>query len=434
MRILGIGDFHSLGDMYWRLSQAGHEVRVYVAEPEAHGIFAGMNRRIDDWRDELPWIRAAGADGLIVCETAGFGAYADALRSDGFRVIGGSAFGDRLENDRAFGQSVMRSAGMRTAQTHEFRDFQAGIDFLSAHPGRYVYKLSDGASASTRNYVGELDDGRDLLAVLGGERARATPGEATHFVLMQHLTGVEVGVGAYFNGDEFLTPACIDWEHKRFFPGDLGELTGEMGTVVSYRGSQWLFDATLGRIAPALRAAGHCGYLNINTIVNEEGIWPLEFTSRFGYPGFAICDALQTEGWADMLRRIADRSALTFPTHGGYAVGVVLTVPPFPYEFGYGQLSKGARIFFRDTMTSGDMEHLHYGEVEMSDGRLITSGSLGYVMVVTGTGETIHAAQDAAYARVRKIVIPNMRYRHDIGDRLRQHDWACLMQWGFAHA
>jgi phosphoribosylamine--glycine ligase len=434
MRILGIGDFHGLGDMYWRLQQAGHEVRVFVSEAESHGIFAGMIRRTGDWRAELAWIGEAGAEGLIVCETAGFGAQADALRREGFHVVGGSAFGDRLENDRAFGQAVMRSAGMSTASTHAFDSFAAAIEFLAAHPGRYVYKVSDGTAASTRNYVGELEDGGDLLAVLRDEHARATPDAATHFVLMQHISGVEVGVGAYFNGEEFLMPACIDWEHKRFFPGDLGELTGEMGTVVSYRDSQWLFDATLGRIAPALRSAGHCGYLNINTIVNEAGIWPLEFTSRFGYPGFAICDALQTEGWDEMLKRIVDRTALTFPTRDGYAVGVVLTVPPFPYEFGYGQLSKGTRIFFRDTMTPGDLEHLHYGEVEMSQGGLVTSGSLGYVMVVTGVGETIDEAQDAAYGRVRKVVIPNMRYRNDIGDRLRRQDRARLLEWGYGHA
>jgi phosphoribosylamine--glycine ligase len=430
MRILGIGDYHSLGDMYWQLGRSGHDVRVHVRQAEAHGIFAGMNRRAGDWRSELDWIRAAGPDGLIVCETASFGAAADALRRDGFHVIGGSAWSDRIETDRAFGQAVMRDAGMQTAPTHAFRRIEDGIAFVQSRPGRYVFKLSDDASASTRNYVGEMDDGADILAVLHAERERAGDRPA-EFVLMEHLSGVEVGIGAYFDGQEFLTPACIDWEHKRFFPGDLGELTGEMGTVVSYRRSSRLFELTLARVAPQLREARYCGYININTIVNDRGVWPLEFTSRFGYPGFAICAALHDEDWAAILRRMAQRTGPRIATRDGYAIGVVLTVPPFPYEYGYGELSKGRRIFFRQPPGAQDWAHLHFGEVERSGEHFITSGSLGYVMVVTGVGATIAAAQSAAYARVRNVVIPNMRYRNDIGERLQREDLARLVHWGY---
>jgi len=431
LRFLGLGDYHSLGDMYWRLVRSGHEVRVHVREPEAHEIYTGLVPRVNDWRAELPWIRDAGKDGIILCETASSGEIADALRRDGFYVVGGSELGDRLENDRAFGQRVMREVGMQTAATHGFHDLTTAVDFIRRNPARYVLKWSDGVSASTRNYVGELDDGSDVVALLLLERSTRPQSDGVDFVLMQHVTGVEVGIGAYFDGDAFLEPACIDWEHKRFFPGDLGELTGEMGTVVSYRHSRVLFERTLAKMAPLLKEAKHCGYLNINMIVNGEGVWPLEFTCRFGYPGFAICDALHLEGWDRILSKMAHGTGREIKTRGGFAVGVVLTVPPFPYEYGYAELSKGAAITFRAPLSDEERDHLHYGEVAMSEGRLITSGSLGYIMVVTGAGETIKAAQEVAYRRVGNIVVPNMRYRNDIGSKLDRVELATLSALGY---
>jgi phosphoribosylamine--glycine ligase len=433
MRFLGVGDCNSLGDMYWRLGQAGHEVRVCVREAEAHGIYRGTLARTADWRAELDWIRAAGADGIVIFETATMGAAADELRRDGFHVVGGSAFGDRLENDRGFGQQVMRDAGMQTVPTHAFENFDDGIEFVRERPGRYVFKIDDDASASTRDYVGMMDHGQDLVAVLQREQARHGAEQPVAFVLVQHVAGIEVGIGAYFDGASFLQPACIEWEQKRFFQDDLGELTGEMGAVVSYRGSLGLFEHTLARIAEPLRAARHCGYVSVNTIVDERGIWPLAFTCRFGYPGFAIRDALQVDGWGALFRQMTTRSAPQFATRDGFAVGVIVTVPPFPYEYGYAELSRGAPILFRERLTAEDCRHFHHAEVEWIDGRLLTSGSFGNVTVVTGAGDDLASARADAYARVGKIVVPNMRYRTDIGVRLEREDLGRLAALGYWH-
>ena len=233
MRVLGIGDTLDLGSMYLHLLERGHEVRVFVGDHDARETMAGMVSQTDDWRRELDWVRAAGDDGLVLFETASHGPVQDQLRTDGFRVIGGSAFGDRLETDREFGQQVMREVGMRTTPTHAFRSFEAAVAFIRARPERYVYKPSGTTFASGRTFVGELADGADLIAYLGLQQRRWPADVAVSLVLMPRLDGVEVGVGAYFDGRDFLQPACLDWEHKRFFPGDLGEMTGEMGTLVT---------------------------------------------------------------------------------------------------------------------------------------------------------------------------------------------------------
>ena len=223
----------------------------------------------------------------------------------------------------------------------------------------------------------------------------------------------------------------MDFEHKRFFAGDLGELTGEMGTIVSYRGGRRLFNATLAPLAGQLRDSGYCGYINVNLIANDDGLWPLEFTSRFGYPGFAICEALHTEPWEDIFARMLRRDSLALGTRQGFSAGVVLTVPPFPYRQGYAELSKGEPICFRPGTSAHDRASFHFAEVAMLGKHLVTSGASGYIGVATGTGTTVAAAAKAAYGVAQKVVAPNLRYRIDIGERVTRRDWSELHRLGW---
>lgn len=425
MRFLGITDTCDLGSLYLRLANDGHDVKVAIADKRAHGTLAGMIHRVDDYREHLGWIRDAGKDGVILFESVykGAGTLQDELRAQGFQVIGGSAYGDRLENERGYAQQLLGELGFPAGHVWQFESGAEADAFIAARPGRYVLKLNGHDHTASDTFVGRMDDGRDVRAMLAAKlRSRAS----ASFILMEHIDGIEMGIGAYFDGERFLTPACLDWEHKRFFAGDMGELTGEMGTVVTYDRSDYFFAQTLARIEPYLRGKNHVGYINLNTIVNERGIWPLEFTCRFGYPGYAILDPLQATPWADLFRAMLGDASVRFTTRPGFAVGIVLTTPPFPYSREQVDEPVGLPVLFDGPLDGDDRDNLHYGELGLADGELVTSGLYGWTMVVTGVGASIASAKQAAYARAARVIVPSGRYRLDIGDRLLGGDYQRL--------
>ena len=414
MRILAVGLRVYLGDMFLSLQRAGHEVRVFAADPPELRAFGGILETVADWRDHLDWARG----GIVVFEGTGHGGTQDDLRARGFAVIGGSAFGDRLEDDRDFGQAVLRQAGMAIADSRAFASPREAQDWLRRNPGRYVLKHDNSAHAT---FVGEHPDGADVAFRL----ARVSSGRV---LLMARLDGVEVGVGAYFDGAAFLRPACIDFEHKRFFPGDMGEMTGEMGTLAAYDGSDRLFEATLDRIAPALAAAGHVGYVNLNMMVDARGIWPLEFTCRFGNPGFAILAAMQPDGWGDLFRRMIerDRQPRRFRTDPGWSVAIVLTIPPFPAWNVPCVPDDDPPVFFRVEPEGAEAAHYHLVDVRREAGQLRGHKRSGHVMIVTGNGATVGAARKTAADRANNVVCPELRYRTDIGQRFLDGEGALL--------
>ena len=141
---------------------------------------------------------------------------------------------------------------------------------------------------------------------------------------------------------------------------------------------------------PLLKENGYCGYINLNTIVNESGIWPLEFTCRFGYPGYAILDPLQqTSLGRSVSRHDSIAAPARFETEPGFAVGIVVTTPPFPYSREHVPEPIGLPVLFEGDLSPEERSNVHYGEVGLKDGVLVTSGASGYTLVVTGTGDTV---------------------------------------------
>ncbi len=418
MRILAVTPRAYLGGIFLSLLREGHDVRVAATEPRDHHACIGLLPFVPDWRAELSWV---GRDGIILFEGIGRGAEQDALRREGYRVVGGSAIGDRLETDRGYGQSVLAELGLPIAKARRFDTAVEAEAFLRRNPARSVIKYDGGEHAT---FVGDHPAGLDAAYMLREQGGGPV-------LLSERLGGVEVGVGAYFDGRQFLRPACIDFEHKRFFPGDMGEMTGEMGTLASYEGADRLFEATLNRVAPMLAATGHVGYVNLNLMVDERGPVPLEFTCRIGNPGYAVLAALQRDGWGDLLARMAAGEGGGFATLPGWSVAIVLSVPPFPHALDYPPGAADPPLFWLEQPDAVEQPHYHPVDVRVEGNEWLIRRRSGHAMIVTGTGETPAAARSAANHRAANVIAPEMRWRADIGDRYARHDKARLQALGW---
>ena len=162
--------------------------------------------------------------------------------------------------------------------------------------------------------------------------------------------------------------------------------------------------------------------------MNSNGIYPLEFTSRFGYPTISIQQEGMLTPIGEFFYRLAEGSIASFKARSGFQVGVRIMVPPFPYTDPetFAKTSKDAVIIFKKPSRDG----VHIEDVKQINNEWVVTGTSGVVLIVVGTGTTMKAAQRQAYNRIDNIMIPNMYYRKDIGDRWFE-DFDRLHTWGY---
>lgn len=420
MRILFVSKWALIHDLAWEVAKEGHDVKYAILSRNDRDVADGIVQKVDDWKSNVE-----GMD-LIVFDDCGFGEEAERLRKAGRRVVGGTRGTDRLEEDRDFGQEEMRAAGLVTLPNWDFDSFDAAIEFVRKTPDRYVVKPNGKAqNEKVLSFVGQEDDGRDVVSMLEHYK-RGWGSKIRSFQLQKFASGVEVAIGAFFNGRDFILPALINFEHKRMFNDEIGPATGEMGTSSFWSGENTLFRKTLGRMKE--RIQGFIGYIDINCIANAHGIYPLEFTTRFGYPTIN----LQIEGvlsrWGDLLSALAKGEPFELRTKRGFQVAVVVAVPPFPFvdPDAFRKYSEDAVVLFKRELKEG----FHPCDLKLVEGDWRLAGNSGYALVVTGSGPTMEDARREAYNRVKAISIPNMFYRTDIGARWSR-DGDLLQTWGY---
>lgn len=421
-----------IGDLAWQVAREGHDVRYYIEAESDRDIADGFVPKTDDWQADLDWADVVIFDDIWVGKEVGTGALAQNLRASGHAVVGGTPNTDRLEEDRGYAMSILKEHGVPVLPHREFEDFDSGIQYVEEHPAPYVIKpIGEVQNVKRLVYVGREEDGSDVVDVLRAYK-KAWGHRMKGYQLQRRVEGVEIAVCGFFNGTSFVEPINFNFEHKKLFPGNVGPSTGEMGTSMFWSNRNQLFAETLGRLEGWLADEGYVGSIDLNCIVNADGIYPLEFTPRFGYPTIALQEeALETPTGA-FFAALAQGRVPDLEVHRGYQVAVRVVLPPFPFddEKTYEENSRNAAVVFETDTREG----IHIEDAKLVDGQWRVAGESGMPLVVTGKGETMQAAREQAYGRLDDIVIPNLYYRDDIGERWVEGDGDRLQAWGYLGA
>ena len=431
MNILFISKDLNCGNLAHLLTKEGHAVKLFIENKKSRHNFDNMVTRVDNWRTELSWV---GKEGLIIFDDTGYGKLQDRLRKQGYTVFGGSELGEKLEADREYGQEIFKKVGMRTVELHDFENMDDAAVFIKKNRGEWVIKTDNG-NGKFYSYIGELESGEDTLSLLRNYLLHS-PINKKAITLHKRVHGIEIGVGRYFNGKDWVGPIELNLEHVRFFPGDIGPSTSEMGTLAWYSTDEGnkIYQETIARMKNILIQANFRGDFEINCIVNESGVYPLEATARFGTPIIHLHSELHLSPWGEFLHAVASGKQFDLKWKKGYGTVMLMAVPPFPYSKSSKEHDHyGVRIHFNGVNTE-EMKQVHFEEVALysfEKNQYYISDKQGYVLYVTGHGKTVDEAQKSMYSIAKKIIIPKAMYRNDIGDSFKNGNEALLKKWGY---
>jgi phosphoribosylamine--glycine ligase len=245
------------------------------------------------------------------------------------------------------------------------------------------------------------------------------------FILQDFVKGIEGAVGGFFAAGQWVGPWLENFEHKKLMNDDKGPNTGEQGTVMKYVTDSLLAEECLLPLEGELYRQSYTGYIDVAVIIDPKGrVWPLEFTTRPGWPLFQIQQQLHPETAEWMKDLVEGRD--TFKPSSKVAVGVVVSMPDYPYGHmtqkelsGYpiwGITDKNRKWIHPTEMMLGEAPHEVEGKIKTLP-CFVSAGS--NLLTVCGTGDGVEEAKERAYKIIDQLEVPNSpMYRTDIGDRV----------------
>jgi phosphoribosylamine--glycine ligase len=415
MNILIIGGGGREHALAWKAAQSPLADTVFVAPGNAGTALETGIENVAIGVDDIPALVDFAQDKQIGLTIVGpeaplVAGVVDAFQQAGLRCFGPNSAAAQLEGSKSFTKDFLARHHIPTAAYATFTDIDPAIAYLHEQGAPIVIK-ADGLAAGKGVIVAmDLDTAENAVRDMLAGNAFGSAGHRV--VIEEYLEGEEASFIVIADGQRVL-PMATSQDHKRVGDGDTGPNTGGMGAyspapVVTEAVYRRIMDEVIQPTIDGMAAEGHpyTGFLYAGLMITADGTPKvIEYNCRFGDPEtqpilmrlrsdlVAHCDAA-IDGQLD--RETTDWDSRS-------AVGVVLAAGGYP-----GSYNKGDTIQGLPSQAAETQKVFHAGTATR-DGQVVTSG--GRVLCATALGDSVAAAQAAAYELAQPISWSGMFYR-----------------------
>ena len=420
MKILLLGSGGREHALAWKLAQDPRVSTVFVApgnagtarEPKCENVALDiLNNAV-----LVSFAQTQGIDVTVVGPEAPLvNGVVDAFRAAELRIWGPTQLAAQLEGSKAFAKDFLARHNIPTAYYGVFTETDAALAYVRDKGAPIVIKadgLAAGRGVIVAMTLAEAEDA--IVDMLSGNKF----GDAgSRVVVEEFLDGEEASFIVMVDGDNALAMATSQ-DHKRIGDGDTGPNTGGMGAyspapVVTSEVHARVMREVIEPTVAGMKAEDndYTGFLYAGLMIDADGAPKvIEFNCRFGDPETQPIMMRLQSSLLELIEAGIDGNLAntTASWDERAALGVVMAAEGYPGDIrtgdtieGLGHEADGAKVFHAGT--------------KLVDGQVVTSG--GRVLCATGLGESVHAAQQAAYAEIAKIQWPGETHRLDIGYR-----------------
>ena len=429
-----------------RVQQEGHNSLLYICDKQAKHVGDRMVEKPHTLApvmteekhkvlkgNVLMLLKETQPD-LVVFDMVKMGEVADYVKEQHIPVFGACKWADYAELDRDYGYKLMKSVGIKTPVTYVFNasEREKAISMVEKSKKRYVYKPSGNIECS-HTYVSKGTE--DMVAML-----KVWSKDGCEFELQEYIEGVLVSAEIWWNGQSagmhnwtmeekkfMAAPIDEDIEKVTSIPKDgVGSTVGCAGDVVSFlSSSKKLVKEGIGRMERLLKKTNYRGPIDLNSIVTKEGIYGLEFTIRLGYDAVQPLLELYKGSITSLLYAIATGSDKKGEIYGGVAIGVRISIPPYPHT----EKEVVSDIPIIGT-NAENLKHIWWADVKAGSEYYESAGVDGNLGCVTAKGSDVRECRRRVYRTISNLTIPQLQYRTDIGNRV-DGDVTKLKDWGY---